>query len=805
MYRSSFSTYWLLLTLVCLCFLGVGESTAQKRRSPQAKKGVLDLRKVPLTSPVTLDGEWSFHWGVLQRPNSKKKLKSHKWISVPGDWNRSLKDKSSIPGIGIATYRLKIRLSEKHPKRLMLHTTRVTSAYELWLNGKLIHSMGKISATPEGSAMEIGSKLIALPPATELDLVVLISNHRHRSGGLRRSWRLGKADVMLALQKESDFYSGILPSIILFTGLMFLVLGAVRRESSWLWFGAFCFATAVRTAAGNEILAIRMILPWLSTAEHLRIEYISIFCISGCVVGAFASQFPRQAPRILVPALIGLSFLCAIAASVLPLRVVLFSLPLFGVLSITAMLTSFWIIWKAWRAKESLAGVLIAAFVIAFTAFLYDYFTAMGFLPPTRFELTPFTFPLFIFLQTYALALRFAKSFDRIKSLSDELKGAYDKLQKEHDQALQELEEAREIGNYRLEELLGAGGMGEVWRASHRLLARPAAVKLILPKNYTNDSQGMLRFEREAQTTALLRSPHTVELYDFGQSPKGEFYYAMELLEGLDLDDFLKKFGTMSPNRVIHILHQVCLSLAEAHEAGLVHRDIKPANIFLCRMGIQYDFIKVLDFGLVKPLDVTQGQDDAEWMSDPAFLDQLVGVLDAELGDADTMDPDQAIHDTLVAQPKLSKGASQSMQEAHSSMGFEQELTKVGSITGTPLYMSPEQIQNKPLDGRSDLYALGCIAYQLLSGRTVFPDVNTFQLLFNHISSKPVPLSKSSEQFVPQELATLIEQCLEKNPKNRPESASVVARHLAKMAEVYPWNLQDATKWWLLYQDELET
>jgi serine/threonine protein kinase len=164
------------------------------------------------------------------------------------------------------------------------------------------------------------------------------------------------------------------------------------------------------------------------------------------------------------------------------------------------------------------------------------------------------------------------------------------------------------MGSYRLVAMLGRGGMGEVWRAHHRMLARDAAIKLILPemlsrKTGTNALLIQRRFEQEAKTTALLRSPHTVELYDFGVTEDGVFYYVMELLDGIDLETLVKRYGPQPSARVARILRQVCRSLSDAHRLGMIHRDIKPSNIFLCRMGSEYDFVKVLDFGLVKLLD----------------------------------------------------------------------------------------------------------------------------------------------------------------------------------------------------------
>ena len=186
-----------------------------------------------------------------------------------------------------------------------------------------------------------------------------------------------------------------------------------------------------------------------------------------------------------------------------------------------------------------------------------------------------------------------------------------------------EVSKAREMGSYRLVERLGKGGMGEVWRAQHRLLARPAAIKLIRPevlgaRDPATRELLLRRFEREAQATALMRSPHTMELYDFGVADDGTFYYVMELLDGFDLDDLVERFGPVPPERAVHLLRQVCASLGEAHEAGLIHRDVKPANLYACRYGREVDFIKVLDFGLVK--HGAQAPGTARTTSPPAHM-----------------------------------------------------------------------------------------------------------------------------------------------------------------------------------------
>ena len=169
-----------------------------------------------------------------------------------------------------------------------------------------------------------------------------------------------------------------------------------------------------------------------------------------------------------------------------------------------------------------------------------------------------------------------------------------------------QVHQARELGSYRLVELIGRGGMGEVWRATHRMLARPAAVKLINPEILgAPDSRVaravIRRFRREAEAASMLESPHTIRLYDFGETRAGTFYFAMELLDGLDLETLVKRHGPVPPERALHLLRQVCHSLGEAHARGLIHRDVKPANIYVCRLGRDYDFVKVLDFGLVTP------------------------------------------------------------------------------------------------------------------------------------------------------------------------------------------------------------
>ena len=301
----------------------------------------------------------------------------------------------------------------------------------------------------------------------------------------------------------------------------------------------------------------------------------------------------------------------------------------------------------------------------------------------------------------------------------------------------QQVTRAREMGSYRLVARLGKGGMGEVWRARHHMLARDAAIKLIHPDMLSRKSGSdsilvQRRFEQEAKATASLRSPHTVELYDFGVTQDGIFYYVMELLDGIDLETLVKKFGPQPPARVVNIVRQVCRSLADAHDHGLIHRDIKPTNIFLCRLGNEYDFVKVLDFGLVKVLD----NDDAK-------------------------------------------------------------MTAEGATTGTPAYMAPEMAMgSSPVDGRTDLYGLGCVAYWLLTGSLVFDEKTAPAMMLAHLQKAPIAPSRKSHLVVPASLERAIMMCLEKGPAERPAGADVLARMLEGCDGSGSWTSEDAALWW---------
>jgi hypothetical protein len=303
-----------------------------------------------------------------------------------------------------------------------------------------------------------------------------------------------------------------------------------------------------------------------------------------------------------------------------------------------------------------------------------------------------------------------------------------------------EVTRARELGSYRLEELLGTGGMGEVWRASHRLLARPAAIKLIR-SSASGNGAGMSddmqrRFEREAQVIARLRSPHTVTLFDFGTTEDGSFYYAMELLDGVDTDTLIRRFGPIPSERVVHILRQMCHSLSEAESCGLVHRDIKPANIFLCRYGEDHDFVKVLDFGIAK-----------------------------------------VAHET--------------------SSEAQTALTVPNVIHGTPAFMAPEQaVDSADIDTRADIYSTGCVAYWLLTGQLVFTGDTPMKLLVAHAHTPPEPPSSRTEVPISQELDALVMSCLAKDREHRPKSARDLLQRLDGIAFHEPWTDTRAHQWW---------
>jgi serine/threonine-protein kinase len=301
-----------------------------------------------------------------------------------------------------------------------------------------------------------------------------------------------------------------------------------------------------------------------------------------------------------------------------------------------------------------------------------------------------------------------------------------------------EVAAARELGSYRLVERLGRGGMGEVWRADHRMLARPAAIKLIRPSEGGISPDMQLRFEQEAQAIARLRSPHTVELFDFGVAENGAFYYVMELLDGLDADALVRQFGPVPPGRAVHLVSQVCHSLIEAQACGLVHRDIKPANIFVCRYGEDMDFVKVLDFGLVKTLD---------------------GRGEGQPG-----------------------------------------LTAENMVQGTPAFIAPEQALGGVVDGRADIYATGCVAYWLLTGQQVFTADTPMGVVLHHVHTAPTAPSARGAQPIPPALDGLILACLAKDPSARPQTARELSGLLAQITDANGWTDASARQWWAQYR-----
>lgn len=291
--------------------------------------------------------------------------------------------------------------------------------------------------------------------------------------------------------------------------------------------------------------------------------------------------------------------------------------------------------------------------------------------------------------------------------------------------------DAQQIGQYKLEQKLGAGGMGVVYKGHHAMLRRPTAIKMLDVDRLS--PAAIERFEREVQITSQLNHPNTVAIYDYGRTPEGVFYYAMEYLDGIDLESLVNRYGPQSAARVTHILRQICGSLYEAHSLGLVHRDIKPANIMLNRRGGEPDVVKVLDFGLVKALDEQK----------------------------------------------------------------QAGLTQQSSLTGTPLYMSPEAIQlPNSVDARSDLYAVGAVGYFLLTGHPVFEAETVVSLCQKHVSEMPTPPSERTKLPVPCKLESAILACLEKSRAKRPQTARDLAQLLDRCESASAWSIEEADAWW---------
>lgn len=324
-------------------------------------------------------------------------------------------------------------------------------------------------------------------------------------------------------------------------------------------------------------------------------------------------------------------------------------------------------------------------------------------------------------------------------------------------QAASATHRAHELGSYQLVELLGKGGMGEVWRAKHRLLAREAAIKLIRPEKLVASRAGASnsrrRFRREAQTLAMLESRHTISLFDYGVTGDGTFFFVMELLDGMDLDTLVRRDGPQPAGRVVHILLQALSSLSEAHDAGLVHRDVKPANLFVCRAADEVDIVKVLDFGIV--------QSSRERSTEPAPASTLQELV-------------------------------------------ESRVTQGEQLVGTPAFMAPEQILQKPIDGRADLYALGCVAVWLLSGKSPFEEESTLATLMAHLTRQPDLPALVPSGILP-ELQKLLEQCLQKSPEDRPRDARALAASLRAISlpTEETWTTERAHAWWAEWQNQV--
>ena len=304
----------------------------------------------------------------------------------------------------------------------------------------------------------------------------------------------------------------------------------------------------------------------------------------------------------------------------------------------------------------------------------------------------------------------------------------------------------RRLGQYTLEKKLGEGGMGVVYRASHAMLRRPTAIKLLLPDRAGKDA--LTRFEREVRRTAMLTHPNTVTVFDYGRTTDGVFYYAMELLEGASLDEIVEVDGPQPEERVIHLLEQAAASLAEAHDAGLIHRDVKPGNILVVDRGGISDLVKVVDFGLVKD----------------------VGL------------------------------------EARGGATSEPALTMANAITGTPLYIAPETVTApETVDARTDLYALGAVGYWLLTGTHVFDGRSILEVCAHHLHSVPDPPSTRLGAPVSADLEAVLLACLAKRPEDRPASAHVLRERLRACAAAGRWTNARAAQWWAVHRHELRS
>jgi serine/threonine-protein kinase len=294
-----------------------------------------------------------------------------------------------------------------------------------------------------------------------------------------------------------------------------------------------------------------------------------------------------------------------------------------------------------------------------------------------------------------------------------------------------ELGGGRRLGAYVLGRRIGEGGMANVYLARHDLLKRPTAVKLLKPARATDEM--IARFEREVQLASSLAHPNTVEIFDYGRTRDGLFYYAMEYLDGITAADLVAREGYVPVARAIHLLRQVCAGLTEAHAKGLVHRDIKPENIMVCRRGGEYDVVKILDFGMVK-----------------------------------------------------------SLTNPHS-----RDLTRGLRILGTPLYMAPERLRNPTdVDARADIYAVGAVAFHLLTGKKLFEASDDLALTTRILNEEPRRVAEVAPQPIPAELDILVAACLEKKHEDRPQRAADLVEAFEALASERPWTQREAAEWW---------
>ncbi|MCY2973757.1 MAG: serine/threonine-protein kinase [Planctomycetota bacterium] len=308
-----------------------------------------------------------------------------------------------------------------------------------------------------------------------------------------------------------------------------------------------------------------------------------------------------------------------------------------------------------------------------------------------------------------------------------------------------EASEAKQLGRYRLKEKIGSGGMGDVFLAEHMLMKRPCAIKVIRPEK-AGDPRALARFEREVQATAQLAHWNSIYIYDYGRTDDGTFFYVMEYLTGMSVQEIVKKRGPMSPGRAVYLLRQICEALTEAHDQKLIHRDIKPANIIVTELGGAFDIAKLLDFGLVKPLLPTLNNEDTD-------------------------------------------------------------LTQAGSVTGSPMYMSPEQaLGEQDTDQRTDIYSLGGVAFYMLAGRPPFDSGSSMRTMMAHVSETPVAPSIARLQSIyadlleskpiSPELDQIVLKCLAKSPDERFQTTRELADALDALPEINYWNSKKATAWW---------